>query len=127
MIVVRTPKDKLFNYTEVEELYNKYKQELNDGDFSEVIKSTLFYAFYIWKTVELIGCIYFYKKDNKLFLNAFAARGHHELNLECLKESLKWFECDIYAEGLHKTSRLCLLKCGFKRVKNNLFILERRN
>ena len=121
MIVVRTPKDKLFNYTEVEELYNECKNDLEDGDFSEVIKSTLFYSFYIWKTVELIGCVYFYCRGRKLYVNAFAKRGH-----QCFKESLKWFKRNIYADGLHKTSRLCLLKCGFKRVKNNLFVLKRR-
>ena len=127
MIVVRTPQDDLFNYTEVEELYNSCKKELNDGEFKEVVKSNLFYAFYIWQTGELIGCIYFYHRGKKLYVNAFSNRGHHELNLECFRKSLTWFDCDIYADGLHKTSRLCLLKSGFKRVKDNLFIYRRKN
>ena len=126
MITVRTPKHELFNYAECEELYNSCKADLQGDDFDKVIKNTLFYSFYIWQTGELIGCIYYYKKNGKMYVNAFAKRGHHLLNLECLKESLTWFKCNIYAEALHKTSRLCVLKCGFKRKKGNLFIYRRK-
>lgn len=125
LITVRTPIHPLFNYKEVEELYNQCQQDLDDDDFKDVVKRTAFYSYYIWETGELIGCIYFYHNDGNLYLNAFAHRGHHLLNLDCLKESLTYFDCDIYARGLHKTSRLCLLRCGFERVKDNLFIYRR--
>ena len=126
IISVRTPEDELFNYKEIEELYNQCQELLDDDkDFYKVVKRTKFFAYYDWLTRELIGCIYFYHNDDKLFLNAFAHRGHHELNLDCLRESLNYFDCDIYARGLHKTSRLCLLRCGFERVKDNLFIYRR--
>lgn len=126
MIVVRIPTDELFNYTECEELYNKYKEELEDDDFDTVIKKSFFYSFYIWSNNEHIGCIYYYyDNEGRLFVNAFANRHHHQINLECFKKSLEWFDCDIYANGLHKTSRLCLRKCGFENVKDNLFILHR--
>ena len=121
MITVRTPKDKYFNYFECENLYKKCQKDLQDDDFKSVIERTLFYSFYISATNELIGCIYFHKKGKQLFVNAFANRKHHLLNLECFKESLKWFNCNIYAVGLHKTSRLCLFKCGFERIRNNIF------
>ena len=48
-----------------------------------LLTNTYFYAFY--SENELIGCIYLYNKDNKLFLNGFASRGHHELNMEAMK------------------------------------------
>ncbi len=115
----------LFNYTECEELYNQCKNEIQDDDFKDVIKRTFFYSFHIWPTGEVLGCIYYFYKGKKLYVNAFASRHHHLLNLECFKKSLEWFKCNIYAEGLHRTSRLCLLKCGFKRVKGNLFIYRR--
>lgn len=127
MIDVRTPDNELFNYTEAEELYNQCRADLKDDEFEKVIKRTQFYAFYIKKTAELIGCIYFFEKNRRLYVNAFANRGHHALNLECFKESLKWFKRNIYAIGLYKTSRLCLLKCGFTRIKDNLFVLKRSN
>lgn len=125
MITVRTLKDKFFDYKKVEKLYISCQNDLQDDDFKEVIERTLFYSFYITATNELIGCIYFHKKGKRLFVNAFARRKHHLLNLECFKESLKWFDCNIYAVGLHKTSRLCLLKSGFKRIKNNLFFYKK--
>ena len=59
------------------------------------------------------------------FGNAFAYRGTHKLNLECLKKSFDWFNCDIYAETQHKTAILCLFRCGFKKVGNNLYKYER--
>ena len=73
-----------------------------------------------------IGCIYYYKKDGKLFVNAFANRHTHKTNIECLKMSFDWFNCDIYAQTQHKTAIYCLYKCGFKKVHNNLYKYERR-
>ena len=70
----------------------------------------------------LIGAIYYFiDEEGKLFLNGFAKRKMHELCLECLKMSLKWFKGDVYAEAQNRASALCLLKCGFKREKENLF------
>lgn len=119
-----TPRSATFNYLECKELYDKYKDLIGDDDFEDVIKRTDFYAFYIDKTMELIGCIYYYIIDNKLFVNAFANRGHHELNLKCFKESLDWYNRDIYARTKHKTASLCLLRCGFKK-ENDLYVYRR--
>ena len=124
MIRVITPKNLTFNYAECEELYDTYKDLIGDDDFEDVINRTDFYAFYISKTMELIGCIYYYKIGRKLFVNAFANRHHHELNLECLKESMRWYKRNIYAKTNHKTASLCLLKCGFKKEKD-LYIHRR--
>lgn len=126
MITVYTPEDKLFNYAEVEELYNSCKNDIEDGDFSDVIKRTRFYAFYIMQTRELLGCIYFFKKGRRLFVNAFAGRKHHLLNLECLKEALSWFKCNVYAYAQNKMSKLCVLRCGFKKLKDNLYVYRRK-
>lgn len=125
MIYVRTPQDVLFNYAECEEMYNACKDKLRDREFKDVVKDTLFYAFYIKTTNELIGCAYYFLKGRKLMVNAFANRKHHLLNLECFKESLSWFKRNIYAEATEPTSRLCVLRCGFERVKDNLFRYRR--
>ncbi len=128
MIYVRTSTDPLFNYAECEEMYNACKDKIQDGDFEDIVKNTMFYAFYITQTNELIGCIYYFLNGRKLMLNAFSGRKHHELNLECLKESMNWYkERNIYANAIQPTSRLCLLRCGFERVKGNLFRYRRRN
>ena len=71
MITVRTPKDKFFDYKKVEKLYISCRNDLQDDDFKEVIKRTLFYSFYISANNELIICIYFHKKGRRLFVNKF--------------------------------------------------------
>lgn len=127
MIVVKTPLDKDFNYAECEELFNENKEKMQEERvFADVIKNSMFYSFYIWENAELLGCIYYTEENKKLFVSAFATRHHKELNLECLKESLKWFKRNIYANAIHKTSRLCVLQSGFKRIKDNLFVYRRK-
>lgn len=124
MIKVVTPKDLTFNYAECEDLYNSYKEQIQDDDFKDVIARTKFYSFYIAKTLELIGCLYFYEKGRKLFVNGFANRHHHLINVECLKESMRWFKRNIYAKANNKMSSLILLRCGFKKEKD-LYIHRR--
>lgn len=126
MITIIKPDSMLFNYAEVEELYNRCNEYIKDDNFEQVINNTDFYAFYITKTKELIGCIYFFFKGRKLYVNAFAERKHHLLNLECFKLSLSWWKRNIYANATQKTSRLCILRCGFEKVKDNLFVYKRR-
>ena len=125
IITIATPNDIYFDYHKCKDMYNKYRHLVQDGNFDDVIKRTFFFSFTNSLDNTLIGCIYYFYKNDKLFVNAFADRKHHLLNLDCFKKSLQWFDCDIYAEGLHKTSRLCLLKSGFKRRKGrfNVFML----
>ena len=63
--------------------------------------------------------------DDKLFLNGFASPKHHVENLRCLSLSTTWFNTNIYAEAQNRASALCLIRCGFERVKDNLFCLKR--
>ena len=128
MIIVRTPNDNLFNYTECEELYNKNRELVGDDEFDDIIRRTDFYSFIIWQNNELIGCIYYYKPDgSRTYVNAFAERGHHKLNLECLKESLSHRTEDvIYAKTKHRTAALCLYRVGFKKIGDNLYENRRK-
>ena len=74
---------------------------------------------------RLIGGIYYFiNEDGDWFLNGFANRKMHSLCVECLKMSLDWFKGSIYAEAQNRASALCLLRCGFKRVKGKLFKME---
>lgn len=73
-----------------------------------------------------IGCIYFYEIDGNLYVNAVAYRKTHLLNIECFKKSLTWWNCDIYARTHHKTAIYGILKCGFKKIKPNLYVYKRK-
>ncbi len=72
-----------------------------------------------------IGCIYYYELDGKLYVNAVAYRKTHLINMECFKKSLTWWNCDIYARTHHKTAIYTILKCGFKKVGENLYIYRK--
>lgn len=128
MIVVRTQKDELFNYAECEELYNKNKHILEEdgATFNDILKRSCFYSFYDFCTRQLIGCIYYFKKGNKLYVSAFAERGHHLENLECFQTSLTWWDCNIWAYCKEKTAILCLLRSGFKKYSKNMYLLRRK-
>ena len=123
MITVKIPLDKNFDFKTCKKLYRKYRKLIKDDkDFRGIVENTFFYSFY--NDEDFIGCLYFYEHEGKLFVNAFANR--HKSTLECLKMSLNWFNCDIYANTTQKSAIYGILKCGFKKVGNNLYIFKRR-
>lgn len=118
---VIVPSDDEFDFYACRKMYLKNKKSIgDDASFNFIIQNTFFYSFYDKKT--LVGCIYLYQKREKLFMNGFAKRGFHKFNLEAVQKILNWFSCDIYAESFKKPAILVLLRCGFKRIKNSLFV-----
>ena len=107
---------------ECKELYEKLQVQITDtNSFEFICENTFFYLFE--ENGSLIGAIYYFvKEDGNLYLNGFAKRKKHKVCLECLKMSLKWFKGSIYAEAQNRASALCLLKCGFKRKREKLFV-----
>lgn len=124
MISTRIPSDESFDYESCRKMYEKYQDLIGDSqDFKDLVKETYFYSFYVKD--KLLGCIYCYYKDDKLFLNGFADRHHHKENMECMKLVLSYFSCDIYAESIRKTAIFCLLELGFKKIGQKLYKYER--
>ena len=126
MIKVFIPYDKKFwkFKDECKKLYESVQDQICDtNSFEFIIENTFFYLFVFDE--KLIGAIYFFEDENKkLFLNGFANRKMHLLNLECLKMSLNWFNCDIYATAQNKMSELCLRKCGFIEIGKKEFVFK---
>ena len=108
MIRVLIPSDKEFlSYKdECKKLYTRVQDKICDpNSFEFICTKTLFYMF-IDDTV-LVGAIYYFiDEDEKLFLNGFSKRKMFRQNLECLKLSTTWFNCDIYAEAQNRASAL---------------------
>lgn len=118
---IRIPANKNFDFYACKKLFKKYQRLVGDyGSFNKIIKNTFFYSFYYDKV--LVGCIYVYEKQKKLFMNGFAKRGFHEFNLQAVKKIFEWFSSDIYAESIRKPAIYLLLKCGFERISDNLFV-----
>ena len=118
------PKNPTFNYEQCKKLFEDNQHLIEDYEkFDDVIKNTFFYSFFVGG--KHIGCIYYYEIDDKLYVNAVAYRKTHLINIEYFKTSLTWWNCDIYARTHHKTAIYTILKCGFRKVAENLYIYER--
>ena len=123
VIIPKNPEFLLYK-EKLKEMYEQSQDKICDSNsFDFIIHNTLFYCF-IDSDGALIGAIYFFKDNNKLFLNGYAGRKHYEENIECLRLSTTWFNCDIYAEAQNRASAMCLLRVGFKRVKDKLFVYK---
>ena len=124
MIRVLIPKDEEFweYQNECKRLYEKVQGWICDtNSFEFIVNNTFFYLFLNDK--KLIGAIYYFvDENNKLYLNGFAKRKMHLLNIECLKMSLKWFKGDIHAVAQNRMSELCLRRCGFELVGGKEFV-----
>ncbi len=123
VIITRNPE--FLSYKEkLQKMYEQNQDKICDSNsFNFIIHNTLFYCF-VDSDGTLIGAIYFFKEKDKLFLNAYSGRKHLDANIECVKLSTTWFNCDIYAEAQNRASALCLLRAGFKRVKDKLFVYK---
>lgn len=104
-------------------LYEKVQDKIGDDNSFEFICDNTFFYMFVFNG-RLVGGIYYYEKNGKLFLNGFANRKMFRINIECLKLSTTWFTSNIYAESMNRASAICLLKAGFKRLKGNLFVFE---
>ncbi len=129
MIRVLIPSDKEFlRYEkEIRALYQKSQDKICDTNSFEFIRDNTFFYMFINDNKLIGGIYYFIDEEGKLFLNGFAKRKMFEFNLECLRLSTGWFKSDIYAQAQNRASALCLLKCGFKRFKENIFVKIKLN
>ncbi len=105
-------------------LYENVKDKIGDDNSFEFIRDNTFFYMFVFNG-NLVGGIYYYEKNGKLFLNGFANRKMFRINVECLKLSATWFSSNIYAESMNKASAICLLRAGFKRLDGNLFMLKK--
>lgn len=129
MIRVLIPKDREFSLyeREIKELYEKFQDKIKDTNSFEFIRDNTFFYTFLDDDKLIGGIYYFVDEEGFLFLNGFAKRKMFKLNLECLKLSLSWFNCNIYAEAQNRASALCLLRCGFKRKSGKTFMFSGRN
>lgn len=118
---VLTPLDSDFEFERCKKMYEYYNPRVkDDATFEEVIRNTFFYSFYDNQDITL--CVYFYEKDDKLWVNGYGIRNKHLFNKKCFKNALGWFNCDIWAETPYKDVVWALLRCGFKKFEDNIYV-----
>ena len=119
-ILIPKDKDFLRYKNEVKKLYLENQDKINDDNtFDFICKETFFYLFLVDE--KILGVIYFFQDDGKLYLNGFAVRKFLKEKLEALKLATTWFNCKIYAEAQNKASAYCLKKVGFKKITEHLY------
>lgn len=119
-ILIPKDKDFLRYKNEVKKLYLENQDKINDNNtFDFICKETFFYLFLVDE--KILGVIYFFQDDGKLYLNGFAVRKFLKEKLEALKLATTWFNCEIYAEAQNKASAYCLKKVGFKKITERLY------
>lgn len=121
---VLIPQDKNFEFERCKKMYEQYTPRVkDDASFEEVVSNTFFYSFYDEDNITL--CVYFYEIDGKLWVNGYGLRNKHLFNKECFKESLTWFNCDVWANTQYKEVAWALLRCGFKKFDKNIYVYHR--
>ena len=106
-------------------LYENSQSKIGDTNSFDFIRDNTFFFMFVNNSTFIGAIYYFIDEENKLFLNAFAKRKNHLINLKCLKMSLDWFDCDIYAQAQNRMSALCLRKCGFKKIGKNIYVFRK--
>lgn len=120
---VRIPLDNDFEYKRCKKMFEKYNTRVNDdAAFEDIISNTLFYSFY--DKTELTLCIYFYGLNGKVWVNGYGIRNKHLFNKVCFTQALSWFNCDIWANTKYKDVAWALLRCGFKKVRENIYVFN---
>lgn len=126
MMRVSIPPDKDFNYLECKKMFELYKNILNeDASFDEILKNTLFYAFYDGSKLSL--CVYFYSDKGKIWVNGYGIRKNHLFNQKCFNLVLSWFDCDIWAKSSQKPAIFGIMSCGFKKFKDDIYLYSKKN
>lgn len=120
------PLDRDFEFERCKKMYEQYAPKVNDdASFEEVIENTFFYSFYDGN--ELTLCIYFYEIDGKLWVNGYGVRNKHLFNKKCFEDSLTWFNCDIWANTKYRDVAWALLRCGFKKFDEHIYVYRQKN
>lgn len=98
---------------------------MNDGilSYDFLVNSPFLFCCYDDITDDLKGYISIYTGDtDKLFLCGAGIRHNMPDNIRAIIKVCEAFNDDIYADTDIKEAKICLLKAGFKKIENNLYV-----
>ena len=108
------------------ELYDLYiKYPMNDGifDFEFISNNPHLYCFYDEEKGFLRGYINIYRdEEKKLLLSGASVRKNMPENINAIIKVCEAYDENMYADTDKKEAMICLLKAGFKKIKENLFV-----
>lgn len=108
-----------------QELYNFFiNRPMDDGIFSFdfISKNPHLYCFYDENKGYLKGYANIYRdEEGRLLLSGAGVRKNMPDNINAIIMLCDAYDEDIYADTDKKEARYCLLKAGFRKIKENLF------
>ena len=109
-----------------EELYDLFlKRPMDDGifNFDFIYNNPHLYCFYDEKKGFLKGYANIYRDEiGRLYLSGASIRKNMSENINAIIEVCDAYDENMYAETDKKEAIFCLLKAGFKKIKDNLYM-----
>lgn len=115
--------DKCRDKTEFKKLYDD--RPMNDGimDFDFIINNPFSFYFYGEDDSKLKGYISVYTDETKkLYLCGASVRKNMPDNVAAIIKVCNAFDDDMYSDTDKREAKICLLKAGFKKISNTLFV-----
>ena len=108
------------------ELYELYKNRpMDDGifDFDFIANNPHLYCFYDEDKGYLKGYANIYEDEQgRLYLSGASIRKNMSENINAIIKLCKAYKKNVYAETDKKEAIYCLIKAGFKKIKENLYM-----
>ena len=115
--------DKCRNLKEFEDFFNAHPMDDGIMNFEFLINNPHSYYFYGEDDNELKGYISIYTDESKrLFLCGASVRKNMTDNINAIIKVCNAFKENIYSDTDKKEAKICLLKAGFKKLTENLFV-----
>jgi len=116
---------------DTKEFYELYKNRpMDDGIFSYefIINNPHLYCFYDEKKGFLKAYINIYRDElGRLLLSGASIRKNMPDNIDAIIKVCEAYKEDMYSDTDKKEAKICLLKAGFKKLKDNLFVRYKTN
>lgn len=109
--------DKIRDIKEFEDLYNSIDHS-NLPKVTDLI-NTKDYLFCFYEE-NLLGCIYLELRNKKIFLSGFSKPKQLNKVIEAINHICNYFKEDIYSDTPFKHAKLVLIRCGFKKITENI-------
>lgn len=108
---------------EFKDFHKKYANERIPYAESILRNWNYHFCFYDEETLELLGCIYLEDEEGKIMLSGFSKPKQIKKVLEAIDFVSTFMAQDVlYSRTDRKNAKLVLLKAGFEKIDNELFI-----
>lgn len=118
--------DHIRDKKELNLLFNKEPMP-NPYDWDFIVNNPNLFCFYDEKNGKLRGYITIQREDDKLTLSGASYRKNMTDNVNAINMVCNAFNEDMYSFTNVKAAKICLLRAGFKHIKDDMYIRRKEN